>query len=154
MIRPSALVRLFVASLTAITIAGVSSVVPAQQPVAALRARRALAIEDYYRIKTIGGVTLSPDAKWVAFTVSTRVEETNGNRSEAWVVPWDGSSAAQRLSSDTANATAMSWSDDSKVRFTMNGRTYLIDPATPGQLGVETAAAAAVLLPNSDRLAV
>src|SRR5689334_20874076 len=51
-------------------------------------AKRPLAIEDYYRIKTIGGVTISPDGKWVAFNVSTRLEDTNGNFAEAWVVPW------------------------------------------------------------------
>ena len=47
---------------------------------------RALAIEDYYRVKTVGNPDLSPDGKWVAFTVSTRVEATNDNTSEVWLV--------------------------------------------------------------------
>ncbi|HEY4129227.1 MAG TPA: hypothetical protein VGM50_01320, partial [Gemmatimonadaceae bacterium] len=40
---------------------------------------RPLAIEDYYRIKTVGGPAISPDTRWVAFTVTTRVEATNGS---------------------------------------------------------------------------
>ena len=54
-------------------------------------AARRLAIEDYYRVKTVGNPELSPDGKWVAFTVATRVEATNDNASEVWLVPADGS---------------------------------------------------------------
>ena len=52
---------------------------------------RALTVEDYYRIKTVGAPSISVDARWVAFTVSTRVEETNANTSEVWLVPVDAS---------------------------------------------------------------
>ena len=54
---------------------------------------RALTIEDYYRIKTVGDPLISPNGKWVAFTLSTRVEEDNTNAIETYVVPADGSSA-------------------------------------------------------------
>jgi len=64
---------------------------------------RALAIEDYYRVKTIGAVQLTPDAKWVTFTVTTRVEETNGTTEERWIVPADGSAPARPFTdADTA----------------------------------------------------
>src|SRR5438874_1864025 len=43
------------------------------------QAARALTIEDYYRVKTAGGPAFSADARWVAFTVTTRVEENNGS---------------------------------------------------------------------------
>ncbi len=79
--------------------------VAAQQPAAAaaaIRARRPLAIEDYYRIKTIGGVSISADARWVMFTVSTRLEETNGNATELWRVPLDGSAKPERAPEGTA----------------------------------------------------
>jgi len=68
--------------------------------------RRPLTIEDYYTIRTIGAVALSPDGRLVSFTVSTRNEETNGTTSEAWVVPWDGSEPARRVSADSAAAGA------------------------------------------------
>ncbi len=54
---------------------------------------RALAIEDYYRIKSVGDPQISPNGRWVAYTVSTRVEEDNTNAIETYVVPVDGSAA-------------------------------------------------------------
>lgn len=41
---------------------------------------RALTIEDYYRVKTVGASHLSPDGRWVAFTVATRIEATGSIR--------------------------------------------------------------------------
>src|SRR5262245_64243448 len=81
--------------LVAATAAGLSAQSPNGRP---------LSIEDYYRVKTVGSPDLSPDGKWVAFTVSTRVEATNDNTSEVWLVPSDASSPARRVSADGANA--------------------------------------------------
>ncbi len=68
--------------------------------------KRLLGIEDYYRIKTIGGVTLSPDGQTVTFTVSMRNEENNGNTTESWMVPWDGSAPARRVTADSGSVGA------------------------------------------------
>src|SRR5687768_15155749 len=67
---------------------------------------RALSIEDYYRLKTVGTPEISPDGKWVAFTIATRVEATNGQQSEVWLVPSDASTPARRISADGANVGA------------------------------------------------
>ncbi len=101
---------------------------------------RALAIEDYYRVKTVGGPELSPDGKWVAYTVSTRVEATNDNTSEVWLAAYDGSSQPKRVSADAANAAAPQWLDDGRLRFASNGRAMVLDPATPDRV-TETDAA-------------
>lgn len=105
----------------------VASVVAAQSP-----AKRLLAIEDYYLLKTIGAVNISPDGRWVAFTVSTRVEESNGNTSEVWVAPSDAASAARRASPANTNAAAPSWNDDGRLAFTAGSTRYVADPARPG----------------------
>src|SRR5438552_1878306 len=47
-------------------------------------AKRHLTIEDYYRIQTVGSPQISPDGRWLAFTVSTRIEEDNSTRTEAY----------------------------------------------------------------------
>ena len=52
---------------------------------------RALAIEDYYRIQTVAGPEISPDGRWVVFTVATRIEDDNSTRTEVHVVPSDAS---------------------------------------------------------------
>ena len=58
---------------------------------------RALTIEDYYKIKSVGDSQISPDGKWVAFTLSTRVEEDNTTAIETFVVPADDPGGVTRL---------------------------------------------------------
>ena len=91
---------------------------------------RALTLEDYYRVRTVGNVALSADAKWVAFTVTTRVEENNGSTSEVWIVPADASSAARKVSG-AGNATSPQWMDDGRLRYTIGAQSILVNPATP-----------------------
>ncbi len=112
-------------ALSLVAVLGVS----AQSPTG-----RALAIEDYYRVKTVGNPDLSPDGKWVAFTVSTRVEATNDNTSEVWLVASDGSAPARRVSADGANAVAPAWLDDGRLRFSAGGRAFALQPATPAEV--------------------
>lgn len=59
--------------------------------------RRPLAIQDYYRIQTVGNPVISPDARWVTFTISNRVEEDNSTETETWVVGTDGTSKPTRV---------------------------------------------------------
>ena len=94
-------------------------------------AKRNLAIEDYYRLKTVSAPELSPDGRWVAFTVGTRIEETNGMLSEVWVVPFDASAPAKRVSPERANTVAPSWTSDGQLRFITGGRTLTLDPSNP-----------------------
>ena len=91
---------------------------------------RALTIEDYYRVKTVAAPSLSPDARWVSFTVSTRIEENNGTLSEVWLVPSDASASARKVSGATSAANPQ-WMDDGRMRFSSGGRTITIDPAAP-----------------------
>ena len=91
---------------------------------------RALAIEDYYRIKTVGNPELSGDGKWIAYTVSTRVEATNDNTSEVWIAAFDGSKAPERVSTGGANATGPRWVDDGHLRFVSDRRPMELDVQT------------------------
>jgi dipeptidyl aminopeptidase/acylaminoacyl peptidase len=104
---------------------------------------RALSAEDYYRIKTVGMPDLSPDAKWVAFTVATRVEATNDATSEVWLVAADGSSQARRVSADGVNGTAPAWLDDGRLRFSSAGKAMVLDPSAPDRVTEADAAASA-----------
>src|SRR5262245_16927592 len=58
---------------------------------------RALTIEDYYRVQTVAAPSIAPNGRWVAFTVSTRVEDDNSTRTETFVVPSDASAAPTRV---------------------------------------------------------
>lgn len=100
----------------------------------AARTGRALTIEDYYVIKTLGAPEISPDGRWVAYTVGTRVEETNGTRNEVWLVPADGSGAARRVSAAGSNATVPSWTDDGLLRFVVGTWNLSVNPASPDRI--------------------
>src|SRR5207247_6520050 len=95
---------------------------------------RALSIEDYYRVKTVGAPQMSPESRWVAYTVSTRIEATNGDSSEVWLAPTDGSQPARRVSPAGTQPTTPQWSDDGRLAFRVGGRAVSVDPAMPDSI--------------------
>ena len=95
---------------------------------------RPLAIEDYYRIKSVGSPELSPDGRWVAFTLTTRVEATNGEIAEVWLAPSDGSQSARRVSADGANASGPRWSSDGRLSFSSDSKRWRVDPSAPDRV--------------------
>jgi dipeptidyl aminopeptidase/acylaminoacyl peptidase len=98
-------------------------------PIAAQSTRRALSIEDYYRFLNLGPPQLSPDGRWVAYTVSRRIEATNGDSGEVWIVATTGASAPTRVSGAASHATSPQWAADGRLRFNAAGRAWLVDPA-------------------------
>jgi dipeptidyl aminopeptidase/acylaminoacyl peptidase len=93
---------------------------------------RPLAVEDYYRLKSVGQPRISPDGRWVAYTVSMPVEETNGNVVESWLVAADGRSAPLRLLRDGAGVAEPRWGADGRLRVRQGSDTWVVDPARPG----------------------
>src|SRR5687768_3722003 len=91
--------------------------------------KRPLALEDYYRIRSVGAPRISPDSRWVTYTVSTPVEETNGDRTEAFLVSADGSSPPARIQHNGADVTNPRWDDDGMLRYTHERVTWAVDPA-------------------------
>src|SRR5215471_8488407 len=61
------------------------------------QAKRPLAIEDYYRVFTIGNPQISADGKSVTFTVATRIEDDNSTKTETFRVPTDASAAPEKI---------------------------------------------------------
>lgn len=92
---------------------------------------RPLAIEDYYKVQSVGGPQISPNGNWVSFSVSTRVEENQGTRSEAYIVGADGSARPRRLTHDGKDVTNATWTPENRLRYTFDGQAWIIDPATP-----------------------
>ena len=107
------LVATLVAACIALTYP--SSSLVAQSP-------RALTIEDYYKIKSVGDAQISPDGKWVAFTLTTRVEEDNTNAIETFVVPADGSAAPRRITHEGKSVASPRWTDDNMLQYSLNAK--------------------------------
>src|SRR4051812_32145519 len=106
---------------------------------------RALTIEDYYRIKSVGAPQISPDGKWIGYTISTRVEATNGDSAEAWLASTDGVSS-RRISRPGSSASALGWSESGLLTFAAAGRRWVVDPAHPDSLDESTS-----VVPQSGR---
>ena len=109
-------------AIIAIFVAGAAGVAAGQG--------RPLAIEDYYRLKLVGAPQMSPDGKYVAYTVATRIEATNGDSVDVWLASSDASSAPRRVSAPGANASAPQWMDDSRLSWVVNGRRVALAPAS------------------------
>lgn len=85
--------------------------------------KRALTIEDYYRIKTIGDAQISPNGRWVAYSLSSRIEEDNTTSTETYVVNADGSGTARRIMHAGGNVASPRWTDDNLLSYTLAMRT-------------------------------
>ena len=83
---------------------------------------RALTIEDYYKIKSVGDSQISPNGKWVAFTLSTRIEEDNTTAIETFVVPADGSAAPRRITHEGRSVATPRWTDDGMLQYSLNAK--------------------------------
>src|SRR5262245_57710577 len=94
-------------------------------------AKRALTVEDYYRVQSVGGPQFSPDSRWILFSVSTRVEADQATKSESYVVPTDASAQPRRIQHDGNDVTAASWTTASRLQYTAAGSQWTIDPVNP-----------------------
>src|SRR5580698_340961 len=54
---------------------------------------RVLTVDDYFRIREVGDPQISPDGKWVAYTVKTTDLKDDKNRRRIWMVPSGGGNA-------------------------------------------------------------
>ena len=104
--------------LVLVLVAGCWQVAVAQQ--------RALTLDDYYRLETVSSPAISPDGRWVAYLRGYTIEAENRRRTELWLVPFDGTMGARRISDSTANATDPRWSPDSRLLSWSAGGTQLI----------------------------
>ena len=62
-------------------------------------ARRPIAIDDLARIRAVSSPDVSPDGKWIAYTVSTTDVEKDKRDTDLWMVSWDGREQVRLTSS-------------------------------------------------------
>ncbi len=90
-------------------------------PSAALAQKRPLNVADIYNLREVRDPQRSPDGKWVAFTVSRAIKDTDKNDSDVWMVSWDGTQEIQLTSSPESESTAR-WSPDNKYLAFLSSR--------------------------------
>ena len=75
--------------------------------------KRLLTADDIYRMEQVGNPQVSPDGKWVAYTVTSIDREADKRRTAIWMVNWEGTQDVQ-LTFGPMSASSPRWSPDGK----------------------------------------
>lgn len=98
----------------------------------AQNAKRTLRPGDIYRLQNLSDAHISPDGKWVAYTVSTIDSAKDKRNSDIWMVSIDGKENVQ-LTNSPDNESSPRWSPDGRyISFTASrlggtGQVWLLD---------------------------
>ncbi|HVL69432.1 MAG TPA: S9 family peptidase [Vicinamibacterales bacterium] len=84
-------------------------------------AGRPLAVDDIFHIRDVRDPQRSPDGRWVAYTVTTAVKDTDKNNTDIWMVSWDGAQTIQ-LTSTPDGESSPRWSPDNKYLSFISSR--------------------------------
>ncbi len=75
---------------------------------------RPMTAEDLWAMERVGEPALSPDGRWVVFTLTRYSIEKNKGNGDLWLVPSDGSAAPRRLTWNEGADGSPTWSPDGK----------------------------------------
>jgi len=82
---------------------------------------RQLKVDDVFNIREVRDPQRSPDGKWVAYTVTTAVKDTDKNNTDLWMVSWDGTQQIQVTSTPDGESSPR-WSPDNKYLSFISSR--------------------------------
>jgi dipeptidyl aminopeptidase/acylaminoacyl peptidase len=77
-------------------------------------AKQPLTHESMWMMKRVGAPSLSPDGKWVVFSVVEPAYDEKEQVSDLWIVPADGSAKARKITFSKGGESGVAWSDDSR----------------------------------------
>jgi dipeptidyl aminopeptidase/acylaminoacyl peptidase len=82
---------------------------------------RPITIDDNFKIKRVGSPQLSPDGKWVAFTVSSTNLKKNEHKTRIWKIPVEGGEAIP-MTTENSSSSLPKWSPDGKYFSFLSAR--------------------------------
>lgn len=85
------------------------------------QSRRVLTVDDLFALKTVGDPRISPDGRWVAYTVSQMDAETDTSDTDIWRAPLGGGPAVRLTTSDRPESRPR-WSPDGRYLGFLSGR--------------------------------
>ncbi len=112
---------------------GAGPVATGAGPTALAQARRPLRPDDVFELRTVGDPHISPDAAWVAYTVSSLDRKEDAADTDVWMAPSQGGSSPVRLTSSKKPETSPRWSPDGRFLAFLSARdgsktqVYLLD---------------------------
>jgi len=78
------------------------------------QAKQPITHEALWLMPRVGAPAVSPDGRWVVFSVTEPAYDEKEQRSDLWVVPADASAPPRRLTSTKAAENNIAWSADSR----------------------------------------
>ncbi|MBY0230608.1 MAG: S9 family peptidase [Gemmataceae bacterium] len=91
-------------------------------PAVAADKKRAMKLDDLFKLKRVADPHLSPDGKWVAYSVATVDLEKNGSTSALWIAP-AGEGEAKQLTTGDKKDGRPRWSPDGKRLLFQSNRS-------------------------------
>jgi len=82
---------------------------------------RPIKVDDMHRFHEVRDVQISPDGKWVAYTVTTVDTAADKSDTDVWMTSWDGAQQL-RMTSSPENETAPRWSPDGRYLAFLSSR--------------------------------
>src|SRR5580700_2854196 len=82
---------------------------------------RNLTIDDYFRIAEVDDAQISPEGKWVSYTVTTHDLKDDKNKTRIWMISTSGGAAVPLTAEDVSSEHAR-WSPDGKYLAFLSGR--------------------------------
>ena len=114
---------------------------------AAPQSGRPLQIEDYYRIKSVGGAAISPDGRWVLYTVSQRIEDDpaqkreNQSTTQTFVVATDATAPPKHVQHEGREVSNGRWTDDNMLQYAAGPQQFKVAPGGGTPVALEGATA-------------
>jgi dipeptidyl aminopeptidase/acylaminoacyl peptidase len=111
--------------------------------------------EALWMMKQVGSPAVSPDGKWVVFTINEPAYEADKAVSDLWLVPAAGGTAPRRLTNTKAGEGGVAWSPDStRIAFTTKregddaNQVYVLDIVGGGEARRVTSLSSAAANPK------
>jgi dipeptidyl aminopeptidase/acylaminoacyl peptidase len=107
---------------------------------AAAQAKAPITHEAMWLMKRVGSPSVSPDGRWVVFSVTEPAYDDKDQTSDLWIVPADGSAKPRKITFTKGGESGVAWSPDStRIAFSARregdeaSQIYLLNITAPGE---------------------